>query len=161
MKDAKTYVKYCSSRCLFKRECYGVLSTTCPICAMFNENGKIIITDLILDSVVLHCIVKGTCSNCAVNAYIRRTNQSDYKIHYYSGEISSRDPEELNETSSDRETSIHKEFKLLKEIYRQLVLKYHPDKNSNPNAGEMFIKIQEFYNNRDYDKLYQLLHSTN
>ena len=31
--------------------------------------------------------------------------------------------------------------------YRRLVMKYHPDKNSQPGAEEMFKKINQAYSN--------------
>ena len=39
----------------------------------------------------------------------------------------------------------------IKQNYRRLVMKYHPDKCKDPNSEECFIKIQkayEFFNNK-------------
>ena len=36
--------------------------------------------------------------------------------------------------------------KKLKKSYRKLALKYHPDKNSSPNAVSIFLKIKEVFN---------------
>ena len=34
---------------------------------------------------------------------------------------------------------------LIKDSYRRLALKYHPDKNKSPDAVELFKKIQKAY----------------
>ncbi|MEJ5171573.1 MAG: DnaJ domain-containing protein, partial [Fimbriimonadales bacterium] len=48
----------------------------------------------------------------------------------------------------------------IRSAYRKLVLKYHPDRSSAPNAKEMFLRITEAYEvlsdparRRDYDRL--------
>ena len=33
----------------------------------------------------------------------------------------------------------------LKKLYKQLVLKFHPDRNHSPNAHDIFIQIKEAY----------------
>lgn len=43
----------------------------------------------------------------------------------------------LPDTSSEKE---------IRKRYRNLVMKYHPDKNHDPNAHELFVKITEAYN---------------
>lgn len=56
----------------------------------------------------------------------------------------------------------------IKKAYRKLALEWHPDKNKNPNATNMFIKINEAYlilsdeEARDkYDKEYELYFNEN
>jgi curved DNA-binding protein CbpA len=54
----------------------------------------------------------------------------------------------------------------IKKAYRKLALKFHPDRNKDANAAEMFIKVTEAYEvlrdptkRTDYNKLYIVYYS--
>jgi DnaJ-class molecular chaperone len=48
-------------------------------------------------------------------------------------------------------------YEEIRKSYRELVLKFHPDKNKNENAGQIFKKIQyayEILSNKDKKDMY-------
>jgi len=87
-------------------------------------------------------------------------NFNEYRINLFEKYPIQESKQEFctNHSSNDSNTSenlnIDNLDDILKNIYQKLVLKFHPDKNSDSLAGEIFIKIQKLYEDRD---LYGLL----
>lgn len=44
----------------------------------------------------------------------------------------------------------------VKKLYKKLALRYHPDKNPSPEAEEIFVKIQYFYQKNDLSGLQEI-----
>lgn len=162
---AKQYVdkitfKY-PGKCIFKRYSDKHLNTSCPICSFFRVETNFTINDLVFND--FDATIMCRCDGCGIVVYIRRTrNSDDFKLWFYTGYREETSFRETQESSYD-ETPFRKteheaaSADKLKEIYKQLILKYHPDKTLNPLSGEIFIKIQELYQKKDYDGLEKLL----
>lgn len=63
----------------------------------------------------------------------------------YCGEKNCYDVLELTRDATLKGRFLFYNYLEIKKSYRKLSLKWHPDKNSSPDASEMFIKVAQAY----------------
>lgn len=152
--NSKVYVDHCRTMHpgmgLYKIEFHdGTFNTDCIICKMFNVTGSIIIEDLTFRGADRYG--RGTCHVCGVLAYIVHERFGECEVYFRAGEIVI--DKQISEVNNSEEKTLHIK---LKDMYKKLVLRYHPDKTGDQNSREIFNKIQQYYYDGNYTGLCSL-----
>lgn len=146
LNKAKRYVDSMRGRMLYKVECYdGTFSLKCRICALVDHTESVVLVDAMTLGDTVKSTVKGVCLRCTVCVYIHHAHDANFELYYHSG-------------GGERPVRADSHPLALRQLYRVLVLRFHPDKAGQGSAAD-FRRVYELYKQRDYEALLAMYNS--